>query len=92
MTKPLHVTTREPLTELTIDMRRVKPAVVKEVEERLGESLSAAGAKKREADIVWAFAFAVGRRLDPTLTYEEAGEIDVTLIQEASVPPTAGSG
>ncbi len=65
MTEPLRVTSgREPLRELTIDMRRVKPAVVKEVEQRLGEPLSAAGRKGREADIMWAFAFAVGRRGD----------------------------
>ncbi len=93
MTEPLRIPPgRNRLKELTIDMRRVKPAVVKEVEQRLGEPLSAAGRKGREADIMWAFAFAMGRRLDPGLTYEEAGEIDITLIREAAVPPTSGSG
>jgi len=93
VTEPLRVTSgREPLRELTIDMRRVKPAVVKEVEQRLGEPLSAAGRKGREADIMWAFAFAVGRRQDPELTWEEAGEIDVTLIRAVDVPPTGAGG
>lgn len=96
MTEPLRVAgergERMPLRELTIDMRSVKPAVLKEVEARLGEPLGVAGRKSREADIVWAFAYAVGRRLDPGLTWEEAGEIEVTLIREASVPPTGAGG
>lgn len=83
---------REPLRELTIDMRRQKPAVLKEVEERLGEPLGEAGRKRREADIVWAFAYAVGRRIDPTLTYEEAGELEITLLREVDVPPTSAGG
>lgn len=86
------MTDRKPLTELRIDMQRVRPAVLKEVEERLGHPLGdllKPGA--HQAPALWALAFAVGRRLDPALTYEEAGEIDVYLVN-ARVPPTVAGG
>jgi hypothetical protein len=83
---PAAAPARVPLKELTIDTRRTKPSVVKEVEQRLGESLSRKG---READLVWAWAYAVGRRIDPDLTWEEAGDLDVTFITEVDVPPTS---
>ena len=78
--------------ELRIDMQRIKPAVLKEVEERLGHPLADLMKPGRnQADAIWALAYAVGRRLDPSLTYEQAGELDVYLVG-AKVPPTVAGG
>lgn len=80
------------ITEISIDLRRLKPAVLKEVEERINAPLSdLMKPGKRQAEALWALAYAVGRRLDPELTYEEAGELDVVL-ENAPIPPTAAAG
>jgi hypothetical protein len=82
----------QPLTELHIDMQRIKPAVLKEVEARLGHALSdLLKPGRNQAEALWALAYAYGRRVDPALTWEQAGEIDVFL-DNAPVPPTSAAG
>ena len=82
----------KPLTELRIDVQRIKPAVLDEVEERLGHPLGdLMKPGKNQAKALWALAYAVGRRLDPNLTYEQAGEVDVYLVN-ARIPPTGAGG
>lgn len=73
-------------------MQRVKPAVLKEVEDRIGHPLGDLMKPGHgQAEALWALAYAVGRRLDPALTYEEAGEIDLYLAN-AKIPPTSAGG
>ncbi len=80
------------MKELRIDMQRVKPAVLKEVEERLGHPLGDLMKPGRnQAEALWALAYAVGRRLDPTLTWEQAGELDVYMVN-VKIPPTNAGG
>jgi hypothetical protein len=96
VTDPLRIAKpdRQPLRELLIDARYERPAAMKEVEERLGESVAAAKTKGRHAEVLWAYAYAYGRRQDSELTWEEAGEIKVSLVvpETAPVPPTGGDG
>ena len=82
----------KPLTELRIDMQRVKPAVLKEVEEKLGHPLGdLLKPGHQQAEALWALAYAYGRRIDPSLTWEQAGELDVYVVG-AKVPPTGAGG
>lgn len=80
------------ITEIHIDMKRLKPAVLKEIEDRLGKPASyyiKDGVP--QGDFLWALAYAVGRRQDPELTYEEAGELDL-VVENVPVPPTGAAG
>jgi hypothetical protein len=80
------------LTEVRIDARRIKPSVVEEVEAKLGHpigDLQKPGTY--QGPLLHALAYAVGRRIDHTLSWEEAGELDVEVVN-VPVPPTNGDG
>jgi hypothetical protein len=80
------------MTELRIDPNRIKPAVLKEVQAKLGMGfVKALNDDEKLPDALWAMAYAVGRRIDPSLTWEEAGEIDV-VVEADKIPPTNGTG
>lgn len=83
------------LKELRIDMQRIKPFVLKEatkeLQERFGRPASSVKPNTLDPDFVWALAYCYGRLIDPALTWDEAGLIDLALVN-APVPPTNGSG
>lgn len=76
-----------------IDLGRLSPNIIKEVEERTGHGLTEFQAPGAHiGDMLCAIAYAVLRRRDPNITPEQAAERDDIEWVNSGVPPTNAGG